>query len=326
MVQNNNNRVLTVVPAANDGATSYEVADAYDSNTGTANVIKTLVDPLNTTVSSGAHWVRSVNASGGSAWLRCDSYRKVSNIDLVSLVDNRRTWANVAVGLDGNGSTPTGQNYRTFQGQDDDIVVVSAANTAGLAPNGLKMAWRAKFRLSAADMQTLSDAGAGGLSWNVMQRGLADDPGGQWKMSIVSQQGPEVRVQCVTRDGSGGEASTLRVDSGFDLANNHDPSKWFVATCFMDDSGQSQGPNGKGDGIQVVVNGTTTPEVVKTGLGTVNPSSPQMCGSGIPLDPTLFPGGIGSVYTVGNKPYCNGTSLGDDRFVGDIEYAEVFKQ
>lgn len=339
MVQGDN-RVLTLVPTPGDGAAQYEVAQNDNSATGTYTLVHTFNagQNLNTTVGGGAHWVRAKNGTNTSAWLQCDSYRKISFIDAVPPIDWRRQWASITIGLDGNGSSTTQNGYRAFDGQDDDIIAMSASNTAGLEPNGKKMAWRVKFRLATADLATLQAAGSNGnpnISWNIMQRGLASDPGGQWKMSVVSQSGSDaVRVQCVTGDGTPQSGGKMQVDSAFNITTQAAPingfTPWITATCFADDSGLSQGAGGvTGDGLQVVVNGTTSAEAVFTGLGTITPSATGMCTSnngGTPLDPTLFPNGIGSVVTVGNKPPCWSSNTVDDAFVGHIDYAEVFKQ
>jgi len=337
MVQGSPNRVLTFAPPSNDGATEYDVSTNYVAATGAFTPVATITvgNSLNLNVGSGAHWVRSSNATGDSDWLRCDSYRKISFVDVNTLTDVRRSGVDVAVGLDGNGSSPTGTEngttFRTFGGDDDDVVVMDVDGAAGLAPDNKKMAWRVRFRLTESDLQTLEDAGAGELSWNIMQRGLADDSGGQWKMSIVSQADDSVRVQCVTQTAPGA-SNRLQVDSAFDISTMsivNGMTPWITATCFSDDSGQSQGNGVTGDGIQVVVNGVTSAEVVGTNTGTIDPAATGTCnGNNSPfsLSTTLFPDGIGGVVTVGNKPACWNPNDADDRFQGDVDYAEVFKQ
>ena len=99
--------------------------------------------------------------------------------------------------------------------------MTDASNAPILAPNGGKMAFRARFRLETDDLQFLQDSGNNGnpnVSWNVMQRGLADDPGGQWKMSIVSETNSNrVRVECITSQFAG-QSDNIRATSRLDVS------------------------------------------------------------------------------------------------------------
>ncbi len=332
MNQGNEDRTLTLVPARPDNATHYDVATGYNPADDTFTLVETfaLNTALNTKVESVAHWVRSRNAAESSDWLRCDSYRKISSVSVENLIDFRSSNAHVAVGLDGNGTTPVSGPYRVFEGQHDDVVVVDVANRAGLAPNGKQMAWRARFRLAEADVQALYASPDGSVSWNIMQRGLASDPGGQWKMSLL-KTGGKILVQCVTQDGRPGgidrQSQVSPVDIGA-LPITNGFTQWITATCFSDDSGNAQDANGmRGDSLQAVVNGNASDrKIFPEGVGEfINPSSTNQCANGIPLAAD-FNKGIGYVYTAGNKPFCDGSPLGDDLFKGHLDHVEVFKQ
>ena len=321
---------LTVVATTGDSADDYEVARDYVPATGTFQQVDVLTSVLNTTVPLDDHWVRSRNAQGASPWVSCESYERISLIDAVGPDDLLRPSANIALGLDGNGASPTatenGVDYRIFEGEDDDVIVTDASEAPELAPNGGKFGYRVRFRLAEADLEFLQDSG-GGVSWNLMQRGLFGDPGGQWKMSIVGQTNTSrVRVECLSSHFPG-TSDNLRATSSLDLSTvtiTDGFTPWLTASCFMDDSGNAGGPGSGEDGLQVVVAGVGDDEVLGGDVGTVLPSGTATCGGGTALNTTLFPGGIGNVVTVGNKPACSSANDNEDAFVGHVDFAEVW--
>lgn len=322
---------LSIAIAPGSAPVDYEIARNYVPATGAFQSVAVLTGSLSTTVTLDQHWVRSLDDGGPSGWVSCESYERISFIDAAVPQDLLRPTANIALGLDATGSSPTGSDngnaYRVFEGDDDDVIVTDASNAPVLAPNGGKFAWTVRFRLPQSSVEFLEDAGDNGspnVSWNIMQRGLFGDAGGQWKMSLVtSTNSDRFRVECI----SGVQAGTddnIRATSSVDLstlpiANGLTP--WITATCIMDDTGDANGA-GTGDGLQVVVDGVVDPEELNTDFGVSLPLDTARCRN-IPLDPVMFPGGIGNVVTVGNKPACSIPNTNDDAFIGHVDYAKV---
>jgi|GEM_PF-5973387 len=234
----------------------------------------------------------------------CESYKAVSSISPGKLKDWQRTGALVEHGL---GDSALNTSARTFSGADNDIVrtVATSSESAKLNPNGGQFAYQAKVTLTAADLAAL--AAASGPSWNVMQRGFSDSPGGIWKMSLVMSGTPKTpRAQCVARDNqpAGPGRGTLRANSTYVLK----AGVRATITCVVDDATNQ---------IRVIVNGRTddySPSGGQAGFGNINPwSSGANCSQVVARS-----------ISVGNKPACP-TITADDRFRGKIELARVLK-
>ena len=320
---------LLVVPAQGDNADDYELVRDYVAANGSFQQVTVLSGQLSTTVPIENHWVRSRNAQGSSAFVACETYERISFIDASTPQDFRRPSENIAFGLDGNGNVQAGSDngnaFGIFTGADGDIVVTDASNAPELAPNGGKQAWRVRFRLAQVDLEFLQDESQ--ISWNLMQRGLADDPGGQLKISLIAQPDNSVRVECFASDFAGA-TDNIRTVSSFDVAAQtitNGLTPWMTATCLMDGTGNADGP-GTADSLQIVVNGIGDPEELDGDFGELLPSAPNRCGfgTGTELDANLFPGGIGHVVTVGNKPACSSSNTNDDAFIGHVDFAEIW--
>ena len=327
----NTQATLLVVRTQGDNANDFQVARNYVPATGAFQQVDVLTGNLSTQVPIENHWVRSRNASGQSGWVACESYERISFIDASTPQDFRRPAENIAFGLDGNGvvgsATENGNAYGDFSGDINSVIVADASNAPELAPNGSKQIWRVRFRIAQAELTTLQQAN--GISWNLMQRGLASDPGGQLKISLIAQPNSSaVRVECFASDFNGPN-DNIQTISSFDIstlgiaANGFTP--WVTATCAMDDTGNAAGPN-TGDGLQVIVNGVGDPEEFDADFGELLPSATNVCGAngGIMLDPNLFPGGIGNVLAVGSQPPCSNVNPADDFFKGHVDFAEIW--
>ncbi len=227
----------------------------------------------------------------------CVALRSESSIAPGRLKDWRRT-ASVIHGL-GEGSV--GSSTRYFTGADDDVVTteVSAEESDALNPHGGQFSFQAKVTLTTANLQALTTAT--GPSWNVMQRGYADSQGGQWKMSLVTDNTGMPRAQCAMRDGDG---NAKTANSTYELAAN---TKMTI-TCVIDDDANT---------IRVIVNGRTDSAApAPAGFGTVAPyHSGTSCWQR-----------IARTISIGNKPLCGtGTLTDDDRFQGTIHNARTLK-
>ena len=178
---------LLVVPTQGDNADDYQLIRNYVPANGAFQQVGVLSGQLSTTVPIENHWVRSRNAQGSSAFVACETYERISFIDASTPQDFRRPSENIAFGLDGNGNVQAGSDngnaFGIFTGADGDIVVTDANNAPELSPNGGKQAWRVRFRIAQNDLDFLKNETS--ISWNLMQRALADDPGGQLKICLL---------------------------------------------------------------------------------------------------------------------------------------------
>jgi len=151
-----------------------------------------------------------------------------------------------------------------------------------------------------------NDPNTQNTSWNLMQRGFANNPDGQWKTQI-DVAGGKVYAQCIARDGRGdanGGVVTKRSNVEIVAGVQH------TVQCEYDDGGKI---------LKVTVDGTTETKTAPAGFLTVNPMGTTAClGGNVSL---------GNVITIGNKPACGNAPLTpDDPFQGTVYYAEVQKK
>ena len=233
----------------------------------------------------------------------CTPYDAVSSISPGRHRDWRRPAALVTHAL---GEDPLATSYRDFDGEDGDFVqsVVGQAESDRLNPAGGQFAYQAAILLTPAQLDELiAYRVAQGLSpsWNVMQRGFADAPGGQWKMSLTVTADGVPRAQCRMRDGNG--VWSPPANSTFELVAD----RRMTITCVIDDEANT---------IRVIVNGRTDAEAqTPAGFADV---APEHFGDGCSRS-------FAQTITVGNKPLCNTTLTDDDRFQGRIFLARVLK-
>ncbi len=228
----------------------------------------------------------------------CGPYRVVSLIEPGPLVDKVRG-VEVAHGLD-DGPVDGG---RLFTGADSDVVVteIGQDETNLFNPDGSRFVYQAWVTLSHDQLAALQAADE--PSWNVMQRGFADAPGGQWKMSLVVVD-DEVQAQCVVRDQAG---ERLLVHSRF----NFQPDLVTAISCLVDDL------NNK---LRIVVNehaGDVDTAEATESFGDVAPrGSAASCWEN-----------AANQLAIGNKPLCgDGTLDEDDRFTGTIRQIRILKE
>ncbi|MFW2381691.1 MAG: hypothetical protein ACN4GZ_08040 [Acidimicrobiales bacterium] len=251
----------------------------------------------------------------------------VSSVSTGQMIDTQRPGAILQHGVAGDGepANPLGPTTRLFTGDDSDIVVnlVGGDESDDLNPAGSRFVFQVEgLILRETSYEKLSSA-TRPFSWNMMQRGLAGNPGGQWKMSLVNEAGGRVKAQCVVRD----EANRLiRVNSSTEIL----PDQPATVSCIFDDmknelivdvdgrtDGASAVVNRAVDGVEVVV---FDPEagIADEGFGDSAPQGGGTCGGALPS-------GIGSVITVGNKPACGIALAPEDQFQGEIAVARVWR-
>lgn len=189
-----------------------------------------------------------------------------------------------------------------FSGRDGSIVVVPVdAASSSFNPAGAEMQWSAEFMLSPASITRLQDQT--NPSWNLMQRGFANNTGGQWKTQIITRNN-QAFVQCIVRDAAGNVISSRSLT----------PIDGWVrhrVTCEFNDVTNE---------LTTTFDGAT--ETVATAdagvtFGDVNPQGSTTCFTGA--------NSLGDAVTIGNKPGC-GTLDPTDRFIGSVFDAEVRKR
>lgn len=249
-----------------------------------------------------------------------DELRLVSSVSVGKLIDFVRVDAELYQGLEADGDTALDSrpDGRFFTGDDDDILVnpVSTLESADLNPNGSVFAFEVDGLLlldpTFQKIQTSPDR----LSWNVMQRGLAGNVGGQWKLSLVNEADGSVNPQCVVRDE---ENRFMRVNATVEIVPNQ-PAR---VTCILDDVANELSvavdgvPAGSTRRVRKAVGGQE--EIVEEEFGDSNPNGGATCAG-------LVEAGVGNVITVGNKPACGATLTDDDRFQGEISTARIWKR
>lgn len=256
-----------------------------------------------------------------------DGLSLVSSVSPGRIVDEVRPDAILQHGIEGGGDgpNPVGPVGRDFTGDDADIVVnlVAAGESDDLNPAGSVFVFQVEGLTLTKTAHELLVTNDSRLSWNLMQRGLAGNPGGQWKMSLVNERSGRVKAQCVVRD----EANRfLRVNSSTEIR----PGEPSAISCFFDDRKNELSVDVDGrtdqasavvrkpvDGTEVVVFDTTR-GITEEEFGTSNPNGGGTCGGALP-------DGIGNTITIGNKPACGVTLEADDRFQGRIERALIWK-
>jgi hypothetical protein len=243
------------------------------------------------------------------------------------MIDDKRPEALLQHGIAGGGDRPDplAPVERLFSGDDADIVVnlVDQAESEDLNPAGSVFVFQIEgLVLTEAGYEALASSGED-RSWNLMQRGLAGNPGGQWKMSLVNESGGAVKAQCVVRD----QANRLiRVNSSGELR----PDEPSAISCLFDDTRNELlvDVNGRTDqasavvwkpshGAEVVVFDPAN-AIAEEEFGDSNPTGGGTCGG-------KLRDGIGNAITVGNKPACGLTLDSEDRFRGRIERALIWK-
>jgi len=288
-----------------DGADYYQVSstDGAFSRNVQPNEKKSLKH--NSPGMSRSYQVQTmVNQGWHSKKQPCLSFDVVSSISPGKLRDWRRSGALVEHRL---GDQALDTSERRFEGHDDDNIrtKISAAESARLNPAGGSFAYQARITLTGADLSKLASQSS--PSWNVMQRGFSDSPGGLWKMSVVMAGTPKVpRAQCVARDNQpkGPTRGKLSANSTYEL-------KAGVAatiTCVVDDATNQ---------IRVIVNGRTdnfSPTGGEAGFKNINPTS---TGTNCAQE-------VAQSISVGNKPHCSNIR-DNDRFQGTIHSARILK-
>ncbi len=256
-------------------------------------------------------------------------FELVSSISAGKLLDNIRTDAtDIGMAIDRSGDGPDADRpiERRFTGVEEDVVVVPIGSQESdrLNPAGAQFAFQAVgVVFDDAEFDAIARADIR-LSWNVMQRGLAGNNGGQWKMSVVNESDGSVNAQCVVRDE---ENRLIRVNSSVGLEANT-PS---TLTCIFDDrtnqlrvdvDGVTDSTSGV---VRKNINGVETivydrlVGVLDEAFGDSNPSDGGMCGGDLPEK-------IGNVMTFGNKPACGSALTDDDRFQGTITAVQLWKR
>ena len=291
--------------AGSDRAAFYRISstDGVFSRDVQPNEKKNLKD-TGSAGTSRSYQVQTIGDHGRVSNLQpCLSFDAVSSISPGKLKDWRRS----AVVEHGLGDQPLNTSTRRFSGADHDIVTtkVNPAESSNLNPDGELFAYQARVTLTSADLNTLATSTK--PSWNVMQRGFSDSPGGLWKMSLVMSGNPKVpRAQCVARDDqlAGPSRGKLMANSTYVL----EAGVPATITCVVDDAANK---------IRIIVNGRTddfAPDAGEPGFGNVNPSSTGSNCAQV----------VAQSISVGNKPACP-TIAGDDRFQGTINLARILK-
>ncbi len=198
---------------------------------------------------------------------------------------------------------------RAFSGADGDVVIIDAdadvdadvdVNDSGpeaLNPAGDLFVFQVWLTLSRENLAALADTDD--PSWNIMQRGLADSAGGQWKLSLVTLDDGTAAAQCVVRDDDG---NVLRVHSRTEFR----PEVEAAVSCLVDD---------RADTLTVVVDKES---------GDVDRGAGEAFGDVAPHDEGDCWKALANQIAIGNKPLCPGSTLtGDDRFQGVIRQARI---
>jgi len=294
-----------------------------DSTTG-ATV--TEVEPV-TTISRSTSTVPTSSGEEPPTSSFLEGLTLMSSVSTGQMLDSRRPEAILQNGVAGEGepANPLGPATRFFAGDDSDIVVnlVDTDESDGLNPSGSRFVFQVEgLVLRESSYEKLSAANRR-FSWNMMQRGLAGNPGGQWKLSLVNEPGGRVKAQCVVRD----EANRLiRVNSSTEIL----PDQPATVSCIFDDAKNELmvDVDGRTDGASAVVNKAVDgAEVVvfdpargiaAEGFGNSAPQGGGTCGGALPE-------GIGNAITVGNKPACGISLAPEDQFQGEIAVARVWR-
>ena len=248
-----------------------------------------------------------------------EELRLVSSLSVGQLIDSERPDAVFQQGLDGSGdeALESRPDLRFFTGDDSDIVVnvVSPEESATLNPNGEMFVFEVDGLLLLDPTYNKIQGSADRLSWNVMQRGLAGNQGGQWKLSLVNEADGSVNAQCVVRDE---ENRFMRVNSNVALL----PNVASRVSCIVDDAMNELRiavdgmPAGTTTRVRKAVGGVE--EVVDEEFGDSNPNGGATCAG-------LLEDGIGNIISVGNKPACGATLTDDDRFQGEVAFARIWR-
>ncbi|MDH3293304.1 MAG: hypothetical protein OER95_03170 [Acidimicrobiia bacterium] len=226
----------------------------------------------------------------------CEPYRIVSVIEPGRLEDLVRDKP-VTHGL---GDDPV-DGGRRFSGADGDVVLatIGADESDLFNPGGGRFAFQAWLTLDRRELDALRSTRQ--PSWNVVQRGFADSPGGQWKMSLVTVDG-QVQAQCVVRDAAG---EVLRVHSRY----RFQPDAEVTISCLFDDVVNE---------LSVVVNRQGGDRDRSTDSGRpFGDVAPRPSGSDCRAE-------AAGLVAVGNKPSCGSTGPTDeDRFQGTIRQVRI---
>ncbi len=306
--------VALVVSACTGSSTTPETSDDGQS---TASTTSSLAIPVST----------SDSIQDGPSNPLLDGLSLVSSVSAGRMIDDQRPDAIVQHGVDGDGDSPNllAPVERFFTGDDSDVLLnlVDTAESEMLNPAGSLFVFQIEgLELLETTHEKLTSSDRA-FSWNMMQRGLAGNPGGQWKMSLVNESDGTVKAQCVVRD----EANRLiRVNSSAELL----PGEPSTISCVFDDAknellidvdGRADQPSAvvrkPVDGVEVVVFDPASGIALEQ-FGDSNPQGGRTCGG-------LVPDGIGNAVTIGNKPACGVSLDADDQFQGEIAIARVWK-
>jgi len=258
-----------------------------------------------------------------------EGYDLVLSMSAGKMIDNQRQDAvGIGLGMDRSGEGPDLERSveRVFSGDDSDIVVVPVApvESQTLNPAGTQFAFQAVGVVLDGAQHDILTAGGSSFSWNVIQRGLAGNPGGQWKMSLVVEGDGSVKAQCVVRDE---ENRLIRVNSSSEI----EPDVEATITCLFDDRTNELRVdlNGRLDAVTDVVRKNVdgreaivfdpSEDVLDEAFGDSDPNGGATCAGEVPEE-------IGNIITIGNKPACGITLTDDDRFQGTIRLVQLWKR
>ena len=302
--------LVFVMLAAACGSSEPETEAISESTTATTTITTTTASTTPTTEAPP----ETIGIEG------LDELVLVSSVSAGKMIDIVRPDAVLRHGLAADGDQPLDSrpDGRFFTGDDDDVLVnsVGEAESETLNPNGSLFAFEVHGLVLLDPTYNKIQTSTERLSWNVMQRGLAGNVGGQWKMSLVNEADGSVNPQCVVRDE---ENRFMRVNATVEIL----PNEPIRVTCILDDSTNqlSVAVNGDMAGtsrrVRKAVGGQE--EVVDEEFGDSNPNGGATCAG-------LVESGIGNLITVGNKPACGATLTDDDRFQGEISVAKVWKR